>query len=129
MRKVLVATAIVASIAAFAAQAQGVVGGAVGVANGAVGVAAGAVGAATGIAGGVLGVDSRPRFREYVGRERRPSYAYQEDLRVGSVLPGAGVTYYDVPADYGVRGYRYTVVNNRTVLVDPVTHRVVEIID
>jgi hypothetical protein len=34
-----------------------------------------------------------------------------------------------VPAEYGTHDYRYTVVNNRTVLVDPRTHRVVEIVD
>lgn len=27
-------------------------------------------------------------------------------------------TYYEVPAEYGVKDYRYTVVNNCTVLVD-----------
>ena len=43
--------------------------------------------------------------------------------------PGRGVTYYDVPSEYGVHGYRYTVVNDRTVLVDPATGRIVEVID
>jgi hypothetical protein len=32
----------------------------------------------------------------------------------------AGVTYYAVPPEYGVRDYRYTVVNDRPVLVDPI---------
>jgi hypothetical protein len=45
------------------------------------------------------------------------------------VLPPSGVEYYEVPAEYGVRGYRYTIVNDRTVLVDPRTHRIVEVID
>jgi Protein of unknown function (DUF1236) len=46
------------------------------------------------------------------------------------VLPEAGVTYYDVPPEYATaRDYRYTVVNNRTVLVDPRTHRIVEVIE
>jgi hypothetical protein len=44
-------------------------------------------------------------------------------------LPSAGVSYYEVPAEYGVKDYRYTVVNNRTVLVDPRTHRIVQIIE
>ena len=60
-------------------------------------IVGGAVGAATGTVEGVLGVDDRPRFREYVIRERRPSYKYSEELRVGAVLPESGVTYYDVP--------------------------------
>ena len=31
--------------------------------------------------------------------------------------------------EYGVTKYRYTVVNDRTVLVDPSTHRIVQVID
>jgi hypothetical protein len=79
----------------------------------------GAVGAATGTVGGILGVDDRPRFREYVYHERRPSYRYEGDVRVGAVLPESGVTYYEVPAEYHAKGYRYTYVNNRPVLVEP----------
>jgi hypothetical protein len=48
---------------------------------------------------------------------------------VGAVLPDSGITYYDVPADYDVTGYRYTYVNDHAVLVDPQTRRVVQIID
>ena len=63
-------------------------------------------------------------------RERRPSYRYTEELRVGTVLPESGVTYYDVPAEYRAKpGYRYTYVNDRPVLVEPRTRRIVEIID
>src|SRR5476649_1159752 len=60
----------------------------------------GTVGAAVGTVGGILGVEDRPRFREYVVRERHPSYRYSDDFRVGAVLPESGVTYYEVPADY-----------------------------
>jgi hypothetical protein len=77
----------------------------------------------------VLGVDDRPRFRSYVVEQHRPSYQYNEDVRIGAVLPEAGVSYYDVPPEYGARDYRYTVVNGRTVLVDPRTHRIVEVIE
>ena len=58
-----------------------------------------------------------------------PSYHYDEDVRVGAVLPEAGVTYYEVPQEYGVRDYRYTVVDGRTVLVDPRTRRIVEVVE
>jgi hypothetical protein len=120
-----------------AAQAQGTVRGAEegaavgGAAAGPLGaIVGGTVGAATGTAGAILGVDDRPRFREYVVRERRPSYTYREQVRVGTVLPEAGVTYYDVPAEYHVRGgYRYTIVNNHPVLVEPRSRRIVEVID
>jgi hypothetical protein len=92
-------------------------------------VVGGVIGGVVGGVAGVLGVDQRPRFRNYVVERHVPSYDYREDVRVGAVLPEAGVTYYDVPPEYGVRDYRYTVVNSRTVLVDPRTHRIVEIVD
>jgi hypothetical protein len=105
----------------------GVVGGAVGAGVGAV---TGAVGTATGIVGGVLGADARPRFREYAVREHRPSFHYAEPLRTGVILPREGVTYYDVPAEYVTHpGYRYTIVNDRPVIVDPETRRVVEVVE
>jgi hypothetical protein len=85
-------------------------------------------GVAGAVAGGIADAD-RPRFREHVVKEKRPSYTYKEDLRVGATLPSSGVTYYEVPSEYKVAKYRYTVVNNKTVLVDPGTHKVVEVID
>jgi hypothetical protein len=45
------------------------------------------------------------------------------------VLPESGVTYYEVPAEYNAPGYRYTYVNERPVLVEPRTRRIVEIIE
>ena len=93
------------------------------------GVVGGAIGAVTGTVGGILGVETRPRFREYVVRERVPSYKYGEDVRVGAVLPDTGVTYREVPAEYGIRGYRYTYVNDRAVIVEPHSGRIVEIIE
>lgn len=92
-------------------------------------VVGGVIGGVVGGVDGILGVDERPRFRSYVVEQRRPSYQYGEAVRVGAVLPEEGVTYYDVPPEYGARDYRYTVVNGRTVLVDPRTHRIVEVIE
>lgn len=88
-----------------------------------------AVGGVTGAVIGGIADDQRPRFREYVVREHHPSYAYREELRVGAVLPETGVTYYEAPAEYRVKNYKYTVVNNRTVLVEPHSRKVVQIID
>jgi hypothetical protein len=48
-----------------------------------------------------------------------PSYRYNDDFRVGAVLPESGVTYYEIPAEYRVQGYRYAYVNDHAVLVDP----------
>ena len=44
------------------------------------------------------------------------------------MLPAQGVQYYEVPPEYGVQGYRYTVINETPVLVEPGTRRVVQII-
>jgi len=48
---------------------------------------------------------------------------------VGGVLPEAGVIYYDVPQTFGVTPYRYTVVNGQTVLVEPRTRRIVQVVE
>jgi len=92
-------------------------------------VVGGTLGAVAGTFGGILGVEDRPRFRTYVIEQRVPSYRYDSDFRVGATLPDNGVTYYEVPAEYHVNGYRYTYVNDHAVLVDPRTHRIVQIID
>jgi len=121
----------------FAAQAQGVISGSErgaadgGAAAGPVGaVVGGVVGGVTGGVAGVLGADEGPRFHDYVVHSHRSSYRYAEPVEVGTVLPEEGVSYYDVPSEYHVpRGYRYTIVNDRTVLVDPRTRRVVQVID
>jgi hypothetical protein len=92
-------------------------------------VVGGTLGAVAGTIGGILGVEDRPRFRTYVVEQRVPSYRYDSDFRVGATLPENGVTYYEVPAEYHVQGYRYTYVNDHAVLVDPRTHQIVQIID
>ncbi|HWN49884.1 MAG TPA: DUF1236 domain-containing protein [Xanthobacteraceae bacterium] len=135
--KFLAVAALAVAALPYAAYAQGTVRGAEegaaagGRAAGPVGaVVGGAVGAATGTVGGILGVEERPRFREYVIREHRPSYRYGEDLRVGAVLPERGVRFYEVPREYHVRpGYRYAIVNDRPVIVEPRSRRIVEIIE
>lgn len=123
-------------LAPICANAQGVMGGAAnGADNGA--RAAGPVGAVVGgvvggVAGGVnglLGVDQRPRFHAYALHEHPQSFAYNGEVQVGVVLPPDGVQYYQVPAEYGPGGYRYTVVDNEVVLVDPRTHAIVQVVD
>jgi hypothetical protein len=120
-----------------AAHAQGVIGGSErgaaegGAAAGPVGaVVGGVVGGVTGGVAGVLGADEGPRFHEYVVRTHRSSYRYADPVVVGTELPPEGITYYDVPAEYHVApGYRYTVVNEHTVIVDPHTRRVMQVVD
>jgi uncharacterized protein DUF1236 len=79
-------------------------------------------------AGGIA-VEQRPAFREYVVRERVPTYTVPDRVIVGATLPDLGVTYYDVPQSFGPTRYRYTVVNGRTVLVEPRSRRIVQVID
>ncbi|WP_414470837.1 DUF1236 domain-containing protein [Microvirga sp. M2] len=135
-KKVLFAGAVLVALAPVGAFAQDPAAGgaAAGAATGAVGgaIVGGPIGAAVGgvtgaIVGGLAG-ESQPRFRQYVIQQEVPSYRYQEEVRVGTVLPTSGVRYYEVPAEYGVSQYRYTVVNDTPVLVDPGTHRIVQVI-
>ena len=92
----------------------------------------------TGTAGGgtvVIGehegivADQRPAFREYIVQQRVPDYTISERVVVGTVLPETGVTYYDVPQSFGMTPYRYTVVNGQTVLVEPRSRRIVQVVD
>jgi Protein of unknown function (DUF1236) len=76
-----------------------------------------------------IAVDQRPAFREYIVRERVPNYTIPDRVIVGGVLPETGVTYYDVPQTFGVMPYRYTVVNGQTVLVEPRTRRIVQVVE
>src|SRR5258708_34625345 len=106
MKVLAVATFVVVSLP-FAAYAQGTFRGAEeGTAAGerAAGpvgaIVGGAVGAATGTVGGILGVEERPRFREYVIREHPPPFRYREDVRIGAGLPERAVTPHPVPPRY-----------------------------
>ena len=132
--KPLAVAAIVAALSfPMAAYAQdGVAAGATtGAVTGAIigGPVGAAIGAGAGALAGGIAEDSRPRFRSYVTERHVPSYRYEREVRVGADLPSRGVPYYEVPREYGVTKYRYTVVNDRTVLVDPATHRIVQVVD
>src|SRR5215210_8670445 len=133
IRVLTVAAGIMLFALPLTANAQG--GAAAGATTGAVGgaIVGGPVGAVVGGVGGAivggLSDQQRPEFRSYVVERRVPSYHYTQQVRVGATLPSSGVTYYEVPAQYGVRDYRYTVVNDRPVLVDPRTHTIVQVIE
>ena len=76
-----------------------------------------------------LVTEQRPAFREYVVRERVPTFTIPDRVIVGGVLPEAGITYYDVPQTYAATPYRYTVVNGQTVLVEPRSRRIVQVVE
>ena len=78
---------------------------------------------------GGVAVDRRPAFRQYIIRERVPTYTIPDRVIVGTVLPETGITTYDVPETYGPTPYRYTVVNGQTVLVEPRTRRIVQVVE
>jgi len=135
----LVAALTVVPAAAFAQSNSGAAGGAAGgAATGAVGgaIVGGPAGAAVGAVGGAaagavvggIAANQRTEFRTYVTEQKVPSVAYREKVVVGATLPDT-VTYREVPARFGKTEYRYTVVNDRTVLVEPKTHKIVQIIE
>ena len=64
------------------------------------------------------------QVREYVVKEHRPSMTLNDfDVSPGATLP-PNVAFYSVP---NVDQYQYTVVNEKRVLVDPTTRRIVEV--
>ncbi|WP_201864459.1 DUF1236 domain-containing protein [Microvirga soli] len=132
-KKILFAGAVLVVLAPVGAFAQSG-GAAAGATTGAVGgaIVGGPVGAAIGgVTGAIVGGladQQQPQFRQYVVTQGVPSYRYQEEVRVGATLPASGVQYYEVPQQYGVTNYRYTVVNDTPVLVEPGTRRIVQVI-
>jgi hypothetical protein len=133
-KKLILAGAMLVALAPAGAFAQSDSGAAAGAATGAVGgaIVGGPVGAAVGgvtgaIVGGLAGAQ-QPQFRQYVVQQDVPSYRYSDEVRIGAVLPESGVKYYEVPSQFGVTEYRYTVVNDTPVLVDPRSRRIVQVV-
>lgn len=77
-----------------------------------------------------IGQPERTKIREYVVKEKVRPWAAKETVVVGSTLPG-DVELYTVPSDWGssVSEYRYVYANDKVVLVDPKTRRVVYVMD
>ena len=71
----------------------------------------------------------RTKVREYVTTNKARSVAVPSGFTVstGAVLPES-VEIQSFPATVGVTQYRYAVVGDQTVLVDPGTRRIVEVI-
>ena len=69
-----------------------------------------------------------PKFRQYVVTERIASVPYTGEVVVGTVLPEGTIVYREIPPEFDSQ-YRYTVVNERILLVDPSTRKVVQIIE
>lgn len=106
---------------------EGAVPGAIG--GAAVGAAVGGpVGAAVGgIAGAAAGAIATPpdEVRTYVLREDAPSVHVEHEVVVGSELPDA-VVLYPVPK---YEAYSYAVVNDRRVIVEARTRKVIQVVE
>jgi hypothetical protein len=128
MRHRLLLTAAVLAVSpsiafAQASTATGAVGGAAAgaVVGGPVGaVVGGTVGAAAGSA-----AEPPAGVRTYVMREHVPSVAVQEEVVVGQPLPRT-VQIRKIPK---YKDYSYAVVNNKRVIVEPRSRKVVQIIE
>lgn len=83
---------------------------------------------ATGGATVVISPEERTTIREYVVKQKRPSVRVQERVVVGATLP-QDVELYTIEGPPTVTRYRYSVVNEQPVLVDPGTRRVIQVIE
>lgn len=63
--------------------------------------------------------------RTYVMEQNTPSVVYDGDIAVGTTLPDT-VEVHTVP---DIDGYAYTVVNDRRVIVEPKTHRIIQVLE
>jgi Protein of unknown function (DUF1236) len=78
----------------------------------------------------VIKPDQRTRIHDYMAREHIAPAPLQERVVVGAVLPPS-VILAPVPEVWGpdLAPYRYVYWNDRVVLVDPATHRVIDIVE
>ena len=81
-----------------------------------------------GSATGLLSMEQRPRLREYALKHRDKESRIATDLKVGSVLP-TDTALLDIPPDFDLARYRLALANQKTLLVDPATRRIEEVID
>jgi hypothetical protein len=79
--------------------------------------------------GGILTAEETRRVRTYVAAQRSPSIRVAEPVTVGQPAPQVA-RLAPLPSSVGLRNpYRYTVVNDQTVLVDPRTRKIIQIIN
>ncbi len=72
--------------------------------------------------------EQQGKVKAYVMKEKPASVKVTESVAVGSALPSS-VTLRTIPSDVGVTGYDYAVVNDKTVLVEPRSRKVIQIIE
>src|SRR5258706_12963842 len=87
-------------------------------------VAGAIVGAITGAAiatGPVVPYERREPLREYIVRESRPSYHYDDEVVVGGELPHVAYESYEVPEEYVPRWHHYAIIKYLPVIFHPET--------
>jgi hypothetical protein len=74
--------------------------------------------------------EQQSKIRAYVTRQKPASITAPSGftVRSGATLPET-VELETFPSDVGVTNYRYTVIGDRTVVVEPGTRRIVEVIE
>ncbi len=85
-------------------------------------------------AGDVISASQKPEFLAYVKRRQMQSDPQLTDpqlkrVSVGDVLPDSSVRYYGIPLRYGTPFYRFVVIGEEAVIVDPSTGRIIQVID
>ena len=93
------------------------------------GAVAGAIVGAAVATGAIVPYEHREPLREYVVRENRPSYAYDDEVVVGRELRPGPYESYPVPERYGVPEHHYAIDNNRAVVFHPQTRRIIHVYD
>jgi len=63
--------------------------------------------------------------RTFVMEQNTPSVVYDGDIVVGATLPDT-VEVHTVP---DIDGFGYTVINERRVIVEPQTHRIIQVLE
>ncbi|WP_038366137.1 DUF1236 domain-containing protein [Bosea sp. UNC402CLCol] len=71
--------------------------------------------------------DQQSKVKTYVMKEKPASVKVTETVAVGAALPSS-VTLHTLPADVGVQ-YRYAIVNDKTVLVEPTSRKIIQVIE
>jgi len=79
--------------------------------------------------GDVIAGFQKPTFLAYVKLRHIQSDQQVKQVSVGDILPDSGVRYYGIPLRYGYPFYRFAVIGEEVVIVDPSTGRVIQVID
>lgn len=75
-----------------------------------------------------LSTDQVEKFRESLKSEKRPSARAKLDVKVGSVVPKE-VEFYAVGPQWNMSGYKYALINDKTVIVDPKSRKIIQVLD